>query len=811
MAKLYTRSFNGGIISPDMWGRIDDLKHNTGLSVCNNFIVLPQGPITARPGLRFVREVKDSSKFTRLIPFRYSATQTMMLEFGETYIRFHSFASTLLTPTTGVSAYDSGSTYEQGDLVTESGSTWYAVSAVPTSTTPSSNQYDDAPVVSATWSLTSTGNASIPSGYTFEGTELPETATVGAKVAISRTTYTLVSSGSGSGEFGLGNIEVIESTVYDAYDGVSSSSTGGYWYEMPTEYQIPTPYAESDLAAIKYAQSGDILTLTHPNYAPRELRRNGATDWTLVTSTFGSTLSAPTISSVTPTTASSPSDTQSYSYVATTVSEDQLDESVASSAASATNQLFDTGALNTINFGTSGRRNVYKLSGGLYGYIGQTDGTTLIDDNIAADVSRTPPLNQTPFSSDYPRTVAYFEQRKVFAGTTNLPQNFWLTKTGTESNLDYSIPVRDDDAISIKLAALESSTIRHAVPLDDLILLTDSAEWRVSPVNSEALTPTTTSVRATGYIGANNVQPVVVSRTVVYAAARGGHIRGLGYDFEANSYVSVDLSLRAQQLFDYKQITDLSYGKSPTPIVWAVSSDGTMLGLSFVPEQQVYAWHTHSTENGTFESCAVIDEGDDSICYVIVNRTINGATKRYVEAMGSRYYQNLSDFVGLDSSISYSGAATASFSNLDHLEGETVYALVDGAVQGPFTVSSGSITTDEPGEVVHVGIRRTADMKTLPLVAEMEAYAQALVKTIKKVTLRVWRSGRFFAGEDVNSLYEAKVRTTESYGDAPGLQSREVEVHIGGSWNDNGQIVVRTQDPTPLTVSGLTVHAEFGG
>lgn len=811
MAKLYTRSFNGGIISPDMWGRIDDLKHNTGLSVCNNFIVLPQGPITARPGLRFVREVKDSSKFTRLIPFRYSATQTMMLEFGETYIRFHSFASTLLTPTTGVSAYDSGSTYEQGDLVTESGSTWYAVSAVPTSTTPSSNQYDDAPVVSATWSLTSTGNASIPSGYTFEGTELPETATVGAKVAISRTTYTLVSSGSGSGEFGLGNIEVIESTVYDAYDGVSSSSTGGYWYEMPTEYQIPTPYAESDLAAIKYAQSGDILTLTHPNYAPRELRRNGATDWTLVTSSFGSTLSAPTISSVTPTTASSPSDTQSYSYVATTVSDDQLDESVASSAASATNQLFDTGALNTVNFGTSGRRNVYKLSGGLYGYIGQTDGTTLIDDNIAADVSRTPPLNQTPFSSDYPRTVAYFEQRKVFAGTTNLPQNFWLTKTGTESNLDYSIPVRDDDAISIKLAALESSTIRHAVPLDDLILLTDSAEWRVSPVNSEALTPTTTSVRATGYIGANNVQPVVVSRTVVYAAARGGHIRGLGYDFEANSYVSVNLSLRSQQLFDYKQITDLSYGKSPTPIVWAVSSDGNMLGLSFVPEQQVYAWHTHSTENGTFESCAVIDEGDDSICYVIVNRTIDGATKRYVEAMGSRYYQSLSDFVGLDSSISYSGASTASFSNLDHLEGETVYALVDGAVQGPFVVSSGAITTDEPGEVVHVGIRRTADMKTLPIVAEMEAYLQATVKTIKKVTLRVFRSGRFFAGEDVNNLYEAKVRTTESYGDAPSLQSREVEVHVGGTWNDHGQVVVRTQDPTPLTVSAITLHAEMGG
>ena len=814
MAKLYTRSFNGGIISPDMWGRIDDQKHNTGLAVCNNFIVLPQGPITARPGLRFVREVKDSSKFTRVIPFRFSATQTVMIELGEAYIRFHSFASTLLTPTTGLSAYDGASTYDQGDLVTEGGKTWYAVSAVPTSQTPSSNEYGAAPVVSAAWSLTSSGNTSVPSGYTFVGTELPESVEVGDKAAVSRISYEIVSTvGVTDGELGRGDldIELVETTVYDAYDGAASSATAGYWYEMGTAYEIPSPYAEADLASIKFAQSGDIVTLTHPSYDPRELRRNGATNWTLVESSFGSSLSAPTISSVGATTATSPGDTQSYSYVATTVSDDQLDESVASSAVSATNQLFDTGALNTINFGTTGRRNVYKLSGGLYGYIGQTTTTSLIDDNIAADVSSTPPDNQDPFASDYPRTVAYFEQRKVFAGTNNFPQNLWMTKTGTENNLDYSIPIKDDDAISIKLSALESSTIRHVVPLDDLILLTDSAEWRVAPVNSESITPTTISARATSYIGANNVQPVVVSRTVVYAAARGGHIRGLGYDFEANSYVSVDLSLRSQHLFDYKSITDISYGKSPTPVVWAVSSDGSLLGMTFVPEQQVYAWHTHTTLGGTFESCAVIDEGDDSICYVIVNRTIEGATKRYVEAFASRYYANLSEYIGLDSSVCYDGASTDSFTGLGHLEGETVYALVDGAVQGPFTVASGAVTINQAGEVVCIGKRRTADAQTLPLVAEIQAYAQALVKTVKKVTLRIYRSGRFFAGESTSSLYEAKIRTTESYGDAPILQSREHEVSIGGTWNDDGQVVIRTQDPTPLTVSGMTLHVETGG
>lgn len=815
--KKYTRSFNGGIISPDMWGRIDDLKNNTGLAVCSNFIVLPQGPIAKRTGFRFVRETKDSSKKSRLIPFRYSASQTMMCEFGEAYIRFHSFASTLLTPTTGVSAYNSGSTYEQGDLVTESGSTWYAVADVPTSTTPSSNEYGAAPVVSATWSLTSAGNASVPSGYTFVGTALPASVAVGQKVAISRTSYTYQVVNVGTPSAPEYDIVGTETTVYDAYDGVSSSATAGYWYEMTTEYEIPSPYAESDLANIRYAQSGDVLTLTHPNYPPQELRRLDDTTWVLVEAEFGSALSAPTISAVTPTAASSPSDFQSYSYVATNVSDDQLDESVASSAVStSSNQLFDTGAFNTITFGSSGRRNVYKLSGGLYGYIGQTTTTSLVDDNIAADVSRTPPDNQDPFASDYPRTVCYYEQRKVLAGTLALSQNFWMTKTGTESNLDRSIPVRDDDAISVKLADLESSTIRHAVPIGDLILFTDSAEWKVGSSDGGPLTPTTISVRVQSRVGANEVQPVIVGTSIVYAAARGGHLRALGYDFNVDSYVSVDLSLRARTLFDYKTIRDMAYAKGPVPIVWAVSSDGKLKALTYVPEQEVYGFHEHSTLNGVFEACAVIEEGDDSILYVIVNRTIDGSTVRYVEALASSYFAEAKEFIGLDSALSYEGSPTSTLSNLDHLEDEEVYALVDGAVQGPFTVASGQITgvvMDEDADSVaaHVGKQVISDAQTLPLVAEAEGYLNATVKAVKDVTLRLYRSGRFFVGEDVTRLTEAKIRTTESYGAAPFLRTGEVETMITPGWTDDGQIYMRSSDPLPLMITAMTAEYVTGG
>ncbi|WP_300379637.1 hypothetical protein [Henriciella sp.] len=811
--KKYTRSFNGGIVSPDMWGRIDDLKNNTGLAVCQNFIVLPQGPVHTRAGLRFVRETKNSAKRSRVIPFRFSSSQTVMCEFGEAYIRFHSFAATLLTPTSGVNAWDSGTSYIHGGIVTDEGETWYATEDVPADRKPEDNEYGAAPVVTATWELTSSGNASVPAGYEFVGTELPEEVDVGDKVAISRTTYEIVSESwtGGSSEATLGEIRVEETTVYDAYDGVSSSATAGYWFKMGEVYEIPSPYAEVDIPDIGYAQAGDVLTLTHPKYPVMELRRFGPTFWRLVESEFGSEEVAPTISSVAADTATDPSDTITYKYVATNVSEDQLQESVASGVKTASNQLFDTGATNTITFSAAGRRNVYKYSGGLYGYIGQTTETTLVDDNIAADVSRTPPENIDPFNTDYPRTVAYFEQRKVFAGTLAKPQNFWMTKTGTESNLDRSIPVRADDGISIKLADLESSTIRHAVPVGDLILFTDSAEWKVSSSDGGPITPSTVSVRPQSRIGANRVQPVVAAESIIYSAARGGHIRALGYDFEVSGYVSVDLSLRATHLFDYKTIEDMAYAKGPVPIVWAVSSDGQLLGLTYVPEQQVYAWHRHRTAGGTFESCAIIEEGNDSILYAIVRREIDGEVVRYVEAMASLYYSKVSEYVGLDSSISYSGAAEDTFTNLDHLEGEEVYALADGAVMGPYTVASGSVTIDQPAETVRVGKRITAEMTTLPLVAELEAYLNGTIVTIRDVTLRLYRSGRVFVGLDSDSITETKNRTVETYGEPPSLVSKEEEVLIQPNWDADGQVYIRAQDPLPVMITAHTVQFSTGG
>lgn len=678
--RTFQASFGAGEISPEMFGRIDDAKYRSGAAVMRNFIAKPQGPAENRAGFRFVRAVKDSTKRTRLIPFTFNTTQTMVIELGAGYFRFHTQGATLLS--------------------------------------------------------------------------------------------------------------------------------GG------APYEVANPYAESDLFDIHYVQSADVLTLVHPGYAPRELRRLGPTSWALTTINFAAPIAAPGAPTVT--TAGGTTTKYTYHYVVTAIGADGISESAASADGSVSSNLFETGCTNTISWSAvtgATRYNVYKLQGGLYGYIGQTAGTSIVDDNIAPDLSVVPPIYDTVFSTsgNYPGAVSYFEQRRAFAGTTNDPQTIWMTRSGTESSMNYSLPIRDDDRIKFRVAAREANTIRHIVPLTQLLLLTGAAEWRATSLNSDAMTPSNFSVRPQSYVGASNVQPITVNNTLLYGAARGGHVRECAYSWQANGFVTGDLSLRAAHLFDTFDVTDMAYSKAPYPVGWFVSTSGKLLGLTYIPEQQVGAWHQHDTD-GVFESCAVVAEGAEDVLYAVVRRTINGASVRYVERMASRQFADQADAFFVDCGLTYTGAATSTISGLGHLEGETVSILADGAVHPQRVVTGGAITLDHEASTVHVGLPITADLQTLPVAAAIDnGYGQGRTKNVNKAWLRVFRSSGIFVGPDETLLVEAKQRTTEPYGTPPALKSEEIMVLTTPSWQDGGQVFVRQADPLPLTVVSLTAEVAVGG
>lgn len=876
--RQYQRAFNGGEVSPSMFARIDDGKYQTGMALCKNFLIEPQGPIVMRPGFKYVNHTKHAGKKARLIPFNFSISQTMVLELGERYVRFHTQGQTVL------------------------------------------------------------GNNGQP-------------------------------------------------------------------------YEIETPYIEADLFDIHYVQSADVMTLVHPNYPPKELRRYGATDWRLVDIKFGSSLSAPTGLSASQTINKDVTNPTDYkrTYAVTALLADGTEESVRSSSVTIDCNPYGDGSYNTIRWNAvvgAGLYRVYRDQGGVWAYVGQTDTTQIIDENITPDASITPPHYDDAFYSskgitsvrvnnggsgyeptkyitdfvnvceydwgdgykqqstglpvniqskanltweiedpnghgsgadirlitgetyaatggpasggltacvtgieirsrgigydnpklvikchnrnwqlatlyrfplttshdvpkiavtdstgygadlvpviengrvvsvtirsggqnysspnlsvvsstgsgaslsanvgqapDYPGAVSYFEQRRWFGGTQNRPNNLWATRPGTEADMSFSLPSQSDDRIAVRVAAREANRILHIVPLAQLMLMTGAAEWRVSPLNSDAITPESMSVRPQSYVGASNVQPLVVGSSMIYGAGRGGHLRELGYNYEAGGYISGDVCLRAPHLFDNLTIVDLAYSKAPSPVVWAVSSSGKMVAMAYVPEQQVGGFSTIETK-GSIESACVVAEGDEDIVYVEVMRTVNGQAVRFVERMNERQYTDLKECVYVDCAGTYRGEAKKEITGLTWLEGETVSILADGAVEPQQVVKDGKITLTYPAEIVHVGLPFIADMKTLPAAMALQdgSYGSGHKKNVREVFFRVVNSSGTQAGPSFDKLSEYPSRSTEFAGNVPDPITDEIGFQIQPQWSQSGQVCVRQKYPLPLRIVSMTTVLEL--
>lgn len=867
--RTFYQSFSGGEMSPEMFARLEDSKARSGAATVRNFIVTPQGPLINRPGFLYVREVKDSSRKVRLIPFAFSPTQTLVIEFGHLYCRFHTAGATVMN---GNVPYEVATPYTE-DVLFE---LHYAQSNdVLTLVHPEYAPRELRRLGATNWTLTP-----IKFGAQIDTPPRPTVFASRGPVAKIASTTSGNNHVTTQAEHGLSAGD----SVYVSGVGTNSGGNAG----LPDDfYVVRQVVSTTTVTLLKY--DGTLVTITG----------NGASG----TIEFASKSLGIT-----------------NTYCVTAV-DDAGNESEPSPEVTATNNLLAAGAYNLVQVsGTNAsmpgatRFNFYKKINGLFGFIGQakrmeayarpTAIAELEDNNIAPDLAITPPISETVFSTtgDYPSAVGYFEQRRVFAGTLNKPQNVWMTRTGTESDIRYSIPVRDTDRLAFQVAARERHMFRHVVPTTSLMMLTDAGEWRVFGVGDTALTPTTVAVRPQSYVGANNVQPAVVNNSVIFCAARGGHVRELGYNWNVQAFLTGDISLRATHLFDDYEIVDMAYSKAPYPVLWFVSTSGRLLGCTYIPEQQVSAWHWHDTQ-GAFESVAAVTEGEDDAVYVVVKRTINGGTRRFVERMAPRETVNLEDAVFMDSAVTYDGTNKSRFHTMTitststpadwtpggsfrltavgpvvftqsqfinnepvyiltsangtkvqftatsyideytvagrvdrdvpadlraaattswafartsvgggHLFNQTVSVLADGVVEPVTRDFVGNIILSRPAVKIAVGLPYVSDLQTMPLALQVDgSYGQGRQKNVNKAWVRVYRSSGLLVGPTPDTLVEHKQRTTEPPGTPPRLATGELQVVLTPTWANDGQVYVRQAEPLPLTVVGMALEVAVGG
>ena len=593
-----------------------------------------------------------------------------------------------------------------------------------------------------------------------------------------------------------------------------------YWYAMPGDntLEIPTPYPSGAFLTPDpacWSQNGLTVTISHLNYAPRELTYASDTRWTLTTIVTGPSIAAPGGTGGTPGAAG----TRTYKYVVTARASESYEEGHPSAVVTIGSAAAPTkDAPNSITWAAVTGAAQYDVYGdgaegnGSYGYIGTTIGATAFKDvGTAPDFGRTPPIARPLFdgTNKYPAANVAYQQRRIFAGTHTDRELVYASQVGFYKNFERRVPLQDDDAVTFKLASDYIQPVHFLISLKvGLIVLTDSGEWVIQGDDAGVLRPTAINPRQHGYVGAAQVKPVVVGENVVFVQGRGTVLRDLRFDVKVEGLSGRDLTLRSAHLFEGYSIVDMAYAQVPDSTIWCVRSDGALLGLTYIKDEDMWGWHRHDTVDGSFESVCVLPEGNEDAVYVVVKRTYGSATKRYVERFATRRVTAIADGVFVDAAKVYSGTATTVLSGLGQLQSKPVAVLADGVVVTGLTVSAGGgLTLPAPASKITVGLPITAELETLDLDVQGSALRDAK-KRVQSLALLLENSARGFkVGPDAAHLLTHSAAAWE----ASGLTTGQVEMNLTSGFNNQGRTLIRHTDPTPLTVLGVIPHVEVGG
>ena len=442
-------------------------------------------------------------------------------------------------------------------------------------------------------------------------------------------------------ETGLGQSYVLEfGNTYIAF-----YQNGGVVTSMGSPYTIVTPYLQADLQTLQFDQCADVITIVHPNYTPMELKRAGATSWTLTAPTYGKPINSPGGFNAVGGAGSSQA-----IYMISSVNALGEESSITFNSTKDATAYAPASVTAPVNLSWSTANAAYykiyvtqAVSGnpGAWGFIGQTSSLFFVDNGITPDYSNSPPIYNNLFqtTANYPTTVGYIQQRRGFANTINNPLGFWMSYPGDFENYNvHSSPI-DSDAVIGSIAGSEVNAIQHILELKFMLMLTAGAEIYVQGNGSGVVTPSAINASTQSQYGASPLRPLKVGDVVMFNQSLGSFIRDFSFDFAIDGYRGNDITVFSSHLFEGYQLEDWSFQKIPDSIVWPVRNDGVLLSCTYVREQEILAWAHHDFINGTVENVCAIPENGEYYLYLSIKRVINGSTVRYIERMSQRVWQ----------------------------------------------------------------------------------------------------------------------------------------------------------------------------
>ena len=599
---------------------------------------------------------------------------------------------------------------------------------------------------------------------------------------------------------------------------------------------MSNPYSLSDVYKLSFSQVADVLYIAHKNYALRKITRTGASPnyiWAISAVSFNQTIAAPGTPSVQWKKSSDDDKSDNYKlqYVVTAVDSDGV-ESIASGIGSVTGKYptdWISGSYVRVSWGAvSGAKeyNIYRESAGYFGFIGVATSTYFDDQNFEPNTAMTPKENWYPFSGDnHPATVCFFQQRMCLGGTKDNPAAFYMSRTGDYESFRKSSPLQDDDPVEYMLASGSIDDVKWLVPFGDLLIGTSGAEFKATS-SGAAITSSDVQITSQSYWGSADLQPIVIGQSILHCQRSGHHIRDLFYSWESDGYSGTDLSVLAPQEVEQNSLLQWCYQQSSGANIWLVRDDGVLLCLTYMKEQNVFAWSRHVTD-GEVLSVASLNSGEDGdTVMMVVRRTINGATKYFLERLEKRFLEDTpianAWFVDCGKEVTSSYAATV-FTGFDHLKNKQVAILADGAPLELTTVNSnGAIQVPYPVKKVIVGLNFKSCLSPLPVETDLQTGSTlGKRRAYGKCVLRLHNSvcGKYAATEQ-GDLFTVDAWKTRTQYDIPFLPvaygapvepfSGDIEITLPSGQDTDTSLYIIQDRPLPFRLVAVTMDVDFG-
>lgn len=595
----------------------------------------------------------------------------------------------------------------------------------------------------------------------------------------------------------------LQAYVIAATDGVFRFfRDGGAILDGEVPYEVATPYAEADLAGLKWAQSADLLYLCHPAHAPHVLSRTGHTAWSLdplapVDGPYLEMNAGPV-----------------------TLTPSATSGTVTLTASAALFAAGDVGrAVRLRHSGTWGWARITAVSGA-------TSATAAVQRTLGG-TGATPDwrLGAWSAATGWPGCVTFFEDRLCFAASTRQPNTIWMSGAGDYTGMAPSEAdgtVAADNAITLTISDDRVNAVRWLSAGKVLIAGTVGGEFvvRASALN-EAVTPDNATVRRETTIGSADQMPVRIGGSVLFVQRAGRRLHELSYTFEVDNFVAPDVTLLAEHLVR-PGLRQLAYQQQPWSVLWGCLDDGGLVGMTYLPQQEVAGWHRHMLggREARVLSLACIPGPVQDELWLVVQRQVGSGegatTRRFVERLEPAFHPaHATDTAAarfLDCALAHDGAPATVLSGLDHLEGEAVGVLADGAAHPPRVVEGGQVTLQRPAGQVLVGLAYASLLESLDLEAgAADGTAQARRKRIHRVAVRLLETLGARVGFAEGALDTVLFRSgSDPMDSAPPLFSGDRIVTFPKGWGRAARIVVAQDQPLPLTVAALVAHLTTG-